>query len=193
MSFWSALAKIGLGVAAPFTGGATLAGIPLIDAAGRVASGISAGRAAGRQEENQNALNFLRAPGMNARNSVQGDILANVQPATVNGPITGTHGNIPQITGGLSPSLLSQNTRRLGSEMSRKALLAQMSGGLEPKKGNALDAILNGIGYAGLGTSVLGQYGPQRQPRPSIPQLPMTGRGIPGIPMQPPDPYRPRY
>ena len=193
MGFWKGLGKglLGAGgvIAAPFTGGASLATVipAILGSAGAVASGISSRRIAGRLLENQNTLDFLRAPGMNARNSVQGDLLANAQRARVTGPITGTRGNIPQITGGLSPALYSQNTRQLGADMSRRALMQQMKGGTEPAKGNALDAILSGIGYAGLGADLLGKYGPQSKPQ--IPQIPMTGTGIPGIPFN----QRPRY
>lgn len=54
MSFWGALGKIGAGIAAPFTGGATLAAIPAIDAIGAAAS-------AGSQAAAQNRGSKLQA------------------------------------------------------------------------------------------------------------------------------------
>jgi hypothetical protein len=101
----------------------------------------------------------LGAPGIRASTAVKGDVLAGVQDAGVNGPIIGTHGTIPQITGGLRPSILSQDTRQLGSQVRRDALLGQMKGdtfapaptlpGTTPlPKPNALDAALSSGGLA---------------------------------------------
>jgi hypothetical protein len=102
----------------------------------------------------------LGAPGIRAGTAVRGDVLANAQDAGVQGPIVGTHGNIPTITGGLRPSILSSDTRALGSQLSRDALLQQMKGdtfaptaALPPTtplpKPNALDSLLSGGGLAG--------------------------------------------
>ncbi len=51
--FLGALGKIGAGVAAPLTGGASLAAIPAIDAIGGIAGKAAGGMAAGRQGENE--------------------------------------------------------------------------------------------------------------------------------------------
>lgn len=48
MSFWSMLGKIGAGVAAPFTGGASLAAIPAIDGLGKALSSGSQAAAGNR-------------------------------------------------------------------------------------------------------------------------------------------------
>lgn len=48
MAFWDLLGKIGAGVAAPFTGGASLAAIPMIDALGAGASGAAKSMASNR-------------------------------------------------------------------------------------------------------------------------------------------------
>lgn len=48
MSFLSILGKLGAGVAAPFTGGASLGAIPLIDALGKGASSAAQGMASNR-------------------------------------------------------------------------------------------------------------------------------------------------
>ncbi len=74
-----------------------------------------------------NQRNFaLNAPSTRAGQSVRGDLMANAQDAT----ISGLRPTIqpPNISGGLRPSLFSDNTRALGSEMSRKALMDQMAG-----------------------------------------------------------------
>jgi hypothetical protein len=247
VGFWSGLGKglLGAGgaIAAPFTGGASLATvIPAITgAAGAVASGIEGGRAAGRAQEaginaNQdllkmqaarmledalqnrgqldlqqkqmleNALNNrgqldlqqrqfqLTAPQARAKNSARGDALANLQDVSIN---AGPRINIPQISGGLRPTLLSDNSRQLGSEMSRQALLQQMQGDTfapmpdmptfdtlpapqipsitpTPQAG-ALDTILNTLGAVGAGTNALQQAGvfnrnPYQVKRPPTPE-----------------------
>src|SRR5262245_52347643 len=48
MSIWSALAKVGLGVAAPFTGGATLAAMPFVDPVSNIFTGESGGIPTGK-------------------------------------------------------------------------------------------------------------------------------------------------
>jgi hypothetical protein len=141
---------------------------------GQVANSLLQGRAAGRAAEgNANAQydqNRLRAAqvfedalrsrqslaGQQAGNSVRGDILAGAQPLSVNGPIVHTGGRIPQISGGLSPALFSSNTRQLGSNMSRKALLDQMNTPeldipqpQRPPQSNWMDKLLGGASIAG--------------------------------------------
>lgn len=231
MGFWSGLGKglLGAGgvIAAPFTGGASLATI--IPAIGGVASAVASGRAAGRQSEAvlqgandrsriaaaqaledalQGRANLdlrqrqfaLAAPGQRAGNSVRGDVLSNVQDAQVMGPVTGTHGRVPTITGGLRPSLLSGNTRQLGADQSRQALLSQMQGDNFDKlppinipqptplpQANAFDKILGGVGLAGgllggLGDSGLfDKYGINSHgySGPNVPN-------VPNLPYQPP-------
>lgn len=67
----------------------------------------------------------LTAPGQRAANSVRGDILANVQDVGFDAP-PGV--NVTSFSGGLRPSLLSGNTRALGGQMSKEALLDALSG-----------------------------------------------------------------
>lgn len=67
----------------------------------------------------------LAAPGKRASNAVRGDILAGVQDVGVNAP-AGV--NVTSFSGGLRPSLLSGNTRELGGQMSKEALLDALSG-----------------------------------------------------------------
>jgi hypothetical protein len=68
----------------------------------------------------------LSAPQSRAANSVRGDILANVQDVGVSAP-DGV--NVTSFSGGLRPSLLSGNSRALGQQMSKEALLDALSGG----------------------------------------------------------------
>lgn len=121
----------------------------------------------------------LDAPGARAKNSVRGDTLANVQDASISG--LPSRINVPNISGGLRPSLLSANSRQLGQSMSRDALLQQMNGDKfdappplptfdkmpapsipsisgVPQSG-AADSILNTIGGVGAGLGALGTAG----------------------------------
>lgn len=66
----------------------------------------------------------LSAPQQRASNSVRGDILANVQDVGVNAP-AGV--NVTSFSGGLRPSLLSGNSRALGAQMSKEALLSELA------------------------------------------------------------------
>lgn len=116
---------------------------------------ISSGRVAGRQAEDQSAYYgnrniidlykaqqdaaiarsdadlrqkdyTLKAPQLRANNSVRGDIMANAQDATVSG--VSPNIPVPTISGGLRPSMFSQNTRDLGGLMSQQALDSQKAG-----------------------------------------------------------------
>jgi hypothetical protein len=71
----------------------------------------------------------LSAPQSRAANSVRGDILANVQDVGVSAP-DGV--NVTSFSGGLRPSLLSGNSRALGGQMSKEALLDALSGAPTP-------------------------------------------------------------
>lgn len=67
----------------------------------------------------------LAAPQARASNSVRGDILANVQDVGFDAP-AGV--NVTSFSGGLRPSLLSGNSRALGGQMSKEALMDALSG-----------------------------------------------------------------
>lgn len=117
------------------------------------------------------------APGQRASNSVRGDILANAQDSTFSGS-----SRIPSFSfgGGLRPGLFSGNTRQLGSEMSRQAVIDQLKGESTPfsdlpaadysqilnakpipggtalPEGGRMDSILQAIGqYGGLAAGVM--------------------------------------
>lgn len=118
-----------------------------------------------RQQDLSQRQFALQAPQARAKNSVRGDVLAGAQDFNVSGPITHTGGKMPTITGGLRPSLFSNNTRELGGLMSRDALLGQMQGdkfepfqplpapqvpGITPTpQSGKLDSFLNVLGGAG--------------------------------------------
>lgn len=87
----------------------------------RVGAGINLSDADLRQQQFS-----LDAPKARARNSVQGDILANAQDVSLSG-LPSTIPNI-SIQGGLRPSMFSPNTRALGGEMSAQALASQRAG-----------------------------------------------------------------
>jgi len=129
-------------------------------------------RAAGMLSEQAAAR---KAPGERANTSVRGDILANAVDSTFHGS-----SRIPKFSfeGGLHPGMFSGNTRKLGGEMSRAALLDQLSGEKTPfadlpaadfssvinskspnatalPEGSKLDAILGAIGqYGGIGAQI---------------------------------------
>jgi hypothetical protein len=71
----------------------------------------------------------MKAPQQRASNSVRGDILANVQDVGVSAP-DGV--NVTSFSGGLRPSLLSGNSRALGQQMSKEALLDALDGSPQP-------------------------------------------------------------
>ena len=154
--------------------------VPLIAGlAGSTAGALAKGRAAGRQAEaQQNAaqdaqrLQFAQfnraAPQARAGAAVHGDILANLQPYRLSG-----EGRTLSSTGGLSPSLLSQDTRQLGGNMSRQALMSQLGrlGSADPyttagptplPRASWLDKLLGGVGIGGslLGMTGGGSQGP---------------------------------
>ncbi len=186
-----------LGMGAKAIGAASGIGSAL----GSVASGASAGRAAGRVDEaginnRQDQLRLqaaqmleqalqgrgnldlnqrqyaLQAPQQRASNSRLGDVMANAQDASVSGPVTGTKGRVPTISGGLRPSLMSANTRQLGQNMSRDALLQNTSGAdtftplpdinipsITPTpEASGMDTGLNWLGGIGTGLGVLDNY-----------------------------------
>ena len=194
------IGKVGLGIGGTLIPGVGLASrigraaIPGLASAGTVAAGAASERGnarlledAANQQYDQTRLQGARlnldAPSMRARTSVRGDILAGAQPLTLSGPTTGLDwGARPNVSGGLSPALLSGNSRALGQQMSRDALLSQMQGPAftpteRPKPGK-VDALLNTAGTVGTIANMANQF-PLRR-RPKIPQIPMgPASGVP--------------
>ena len=140
-------------------------------------------RAGGILNEQELALS---APRSRAANSVRGSILANAQDAGVTGLPKGVP-NI-QFTGGLRPSMFSGDTRALGQQMTRDALLSQMAPQVTPysdmkpldvssitsmkapgptplPQASTLDSILANIGMYG-GLAGVGLAAAQQQQRP---------------------------
>lgn len=67
----------------------------------------------------------LAAPQARASNAVRGSILKNVQDVGVSAP-AGV--NVTSFSGGLRPSILDENTRALGDQMSKEALMDALDG-----------------------------------------------------------------
>ena len=86
-------------------------------------AGSAEGRDLARLQQEQEQFK-LSAPGARAGNAVRGDLLANVQDASISHP----RATIPTISGGMRPSMLSGETRQLGREMTREALMSQLEG-----------------------------------------------------------------
>lgn len=131
--------------------------------------------AQGNQDLDQRRF-ALSAPSARASQSVRGSLMQNLQPASFSGLPDRVSSRIPTLQGGLNPSALNADTRALGGELSRKALLDQMAGdnfapmqqtdfskGVLPmpelealKKSGLLEKILGSLGMAG---NVIGGVG----------------------------------
>lgn len=70
----------------------------------------------------------LQAPQARASNAVRGDILANAQDFSFGAPSMVGNIPVPTSSGGLRPSIFSENTRNLGRLMSEQALSGQQAG-----------------------------------------------------------------
>lgn len=92
----------------------------------------------------QRAQLGLNAPSVRARQGVMGSLMANLQPVKVEGGNPRLAGRVPQISGGLTPSALSADTRQQGGELAKAALMAQLTGSDVPAatnfRGGVLDA-----------------------------------------------------
>jgi hypothetical protein len=135
-------------------------------------------KAKGQLSEYQTRLD---APQQRAANSVRGDIMANAQDVGFNAP-DGV--NVTTFSGGLRPSLLSGNSRALGGQMSREALLDALSGAPTPfsnlapvdlssitgrsapaqtelPQANTMDRVMEAIGtYGGMTSALLNSQRP---------------------------------
>jgi hypothetical protein len=128
----------------------------------------------------------LNAPSRRASQSVRGSILQNAQPMTLSGLPDRVSSRIPQISGGLSPALFNQDTRDLGGELTRSALIDQLrgddfdplertdfSGGVldspqleQYQRPGMLEQILGGLGLAGsVAGGIGGAIQANRRPR----------------------------
>lgn len=153
--------------------------------------------AQGNQDLDQRKF-ALGAPSVRAGQSVRGSIMQNAQPFTVSGLPDKIQQSIPQISGGLSPALFNADTRDLGGELTRKALIDQLKGDtFDPMtatdfSGGVLSppaledyaapgGVEKGLGGAGLLASILGTLGEGtdawRKRRPSYEPGDETGWG----------------
>ncbi len=178
MSFLSVLGSLGAGIAAPFTGGASLAALPILNAIGNVggvAAGAAAGSAAGRRADStamvgaQNANNQTQV--LNDKRATMASLLGGLQDASISRPEGST---IPTfgITGGLRPSALTN----------KDALIQQLSQQIKP-----LDLPTAGVGEkilggVGLGGSLLGALGNIAKKPAASYQQPQAPAGVPSMP-----------
>jgi len=197
MGWWKALADVGLTAAAPFTGGASLAAIPLANAAidglqntGQVAGNAAGASAQGRlaeaqanQNQDRNALSLFQDKNAQAQQALnqhsqlahqagQGDLMSNVQDVNISGLPSNVH--MGNVTGGLRPSLLGPNARQAGQTLSRNALLQLMQGDTNLPKAPELTPLPQANAMdkinAGLGYagSMAGAISPLFKPQPPV-------------------------
>lgn len=189
MSLLSILGKLGAVGAAPFTGGASLAALPIIDGIGQIGGALGAGAAASKagrlDQAGQQALldgqnnrtgldaaKFNMGTGAERLSQVQrGDFAANMKDTAPTGdPRIDKFGG-----GGLRPSTLGPDSHNAANEMKRQALMALMSGSdhftpthSEIPKAGMLEKI---GGIAGLAGGLAGAVRPmlgQRPPQPWV-------------------------
>lgn len=145
MGFWGTLGKIASVaapiVAAPFTGGTSLALLGAIGAGGQVASAAAGAMGAGRQAENQEEMLRDRSRldlyqqqreaatkdrDAFAKQALRAEILRNLQdvqaPAT-----TGSGVAIPRFEGGMRPSNLGPEFRQFQADLQKRAILDALS------------------------------------------------------------------
>lgn len=174
---WMDWAKlIGGGIAAPFTGGATLptALSGLGDILGGAAKSSTAqGNTSDRlklmlENAKLNRDKFaLGAPSTRLSGAIKGSVAGNFQPTKVDWgpggftPGAGTRGVIPKITGGGAGALanLSPDAKTLANQVTHDELVSQMSGGASAPGGGTDKAMPTGIGEPSTGSSILGGLG----------------------------------
>lgn len=215
MGLLSALGKIGAGIAAPFTGGMSLAAIPAIDAIGQVAGGAAKGSADRRMQENQMRLLQQQLAQSGARDQFDADLkskqfdvseqervarnhrLAALMQGLQDVSITPGNPNIaarmPQITGGLRPSALLGGGRK-------EALIAELLGPgnsapvFQPapqaafQGGGLGENLLGGFGLGGSLLTALGRIRPQGTPGyagPGVNQAPKAPQIASFLPQSP--------
>jgi hypothetical protein len=149
---WGFLGKLGAGIAAPFTGGASLALLPAIDAVGSVLGKQAQGSAQQRTNEAPAQIGAynanLNAQGMQDRRAALASLLGGgLQDVSISRPEGST---IPTfgVSGGLRPSAMNQ-----------QALLAQLSKQIAPlelPKAGLGEKIMGGAGMVG---NILGALG----------------------------------
>lgn len=178
----------------------------ILNAAGDIAGGLGAleqGRADGRvtqagvnQAQDRNSIGAaavnLGAGAHRGAQAVQGDVMANAQPFKWTGD-NQMVGNIPvpQFSGGVSPGIFSDNTRKLGAQLSADALAGQTAdhgnvASLTPlPEAGKMDSILSTASSLGSLASLIpyqtprriGQNNPPQQPNPWVNYQPPSFTG----------------
>jgi len=146
MGFWGGLGKIAAGVAAPFTGGASLAAIPAIDALGKVAGGAAKGSADQRLTEYDRVLKRSELESQHARDAA----------------LFGQTSARDEFDAGMKGAQFGASEQQRGM---RNALLAQMVGGLQDAEVSGLSSRVPKVSIqGGLRPSVLDAGGPVGMP-----------------------------
>lgn len=179
MGLLSILGKVGAGIAAPFTGGASLAAIPAIDALGRVASGASKGSADQRASENQLALQQGQLAQGGARDQFSADLAgsnAAFQAALAKSNY-GREGQDRQrkaqmlmsLLGGMGDASITPGNPAIASRM------GTMSGGLRPSALGNKDALMSLLGQGDIAGP---EYAaPTPYAKPTAPNMQQAGKG----------------
>lgn len=159
-------------------------------------AGSSERLAQGNQELDRRQF-ALNAPRTRASQSVRGSILQNAQPLSLSGLPDRVSSRIPQMSGGLTPAMFNADTRALGGELTRSALIDQLKGdeftpmeqtdfskGVLPmpqleelKKSGLLEQILGSLGMASsIGAGAMGTIeGSRRRVPTNYPIDPVGG------------------
>lgn len=179
MGFWSMLGDIGGSFIGDPGLGDQLSG--LFGDTGQAAGGAAAGAASNRfkQDAAQNAYDSnaiknyeaqlaaaqqkLQGNTTLANQAVRGDTMVNAQDAAIHGLPAGVV--VPNISGGLRPSLMGAPSKQAGAQLSKLALQQLMNGGMDQPKAvtltplqtpSTLENILGGTALVGsLGGPVL--------------------------------------
>lgn len=197
MSLGSILGKIGAGIAAPFTGGASLAAIPILDAIGTSTSGAAAGAAQGRRDDsasqvlaqnsNLTGARDAYSAGLSgaqfnaseqdraAKRAILASLLGGINDASISRPANST---IPtfQVNGGLRPSAMT-NKDALIAMLNQPTMTAPTYQGPKPldlPKAGVLENVLGGVG---MGSNILGGILGGIQKAKATPQ--MIGNDLP--------------
>jgi hypothetical protein len=174
-SILKGIGKVGAVVGAPFTGGASLAAIPAIDAIGtigEIAGDIAGSRAKGREAEanintqrdqqrlqdilaqrnqdTQMASLNLEAPQTRMAQAIRGGIVSSGMPNFSMQAPPGVHK--PAMTGMMGVGNISDTARQAGDAMQRQALLKMLSGETVPTH----DFAQTELPKAGLFDKILG-------------------------------------
>lgn len=133
------------------------------------------------QENIQRAELGLKAPTARARQSVMGSLMANMQPVTVQNSNPRLAGRVPTISGGLTPAALGADTRQHGAELSKAALMAQLTGSDVPAATDFRGGILKAPGATNFMGGVLDapttDYSQGLMAAPNRPGYRQAGRG----------------